>query len=66
MLSDTHSYLCYGSRVLQEAGIPRRFAPSVGIAVDHRRRNKSLESLQVRLGRFGRRLQDGTRHGMIH
>ena len=32
----------------QEAGIPRRQARSIGIAVDHRRRNRSLESLQVR------------------
>jgi hypothetical protein len=32
---------------LQEAGIPRKLAPTIGIAVDHRRRNRSLESLQV-------------------
>ncbi|KAG2448038.1 hypothetical protein HYH02_007065 [Chlamydomonas schloesseri] len=31
---------------LKEAGIPVRMAASLGIAVDHRRRNKSLESLQ--------------------
>jgi hypothetical protein len=31
----------------QEAGIPRKLAPTIGIAVDHRRRNRSLESLQV-------------------
>lgn len=31
----------------QEAGIPRKAAPTIGIAVDHRRRNRSLESLQV-------------------
>ncbi len=33
---------------LQEAGIPAKFAPSIGIAVDHRRKNRSLEGLQVR------------------
>lgn len=32
----------------QEAGIPRKAAPTIGISVDHRRRNRSLESLQVR------------------
>lgn len=37
---------------LKEAGIPRRFAPSIGIAVDHRRRNKSLESLQANVARL--------------
>ena len=31
----------------QEAGIPSKLARSIGIAVDHRRRNRSLESLQV-------------------
>uniref|UniRef100_A0A7C8ZVE3 60S ribosomal protein L13 n=1 Tax=Opuntia streptacantha TaxID=393608 RepID=A0A7C8ZVE3_OPUST len=31
---------------LQAAGIPKKLAPTVGIAVDHRRRNRSLESLQ--------------------
>jgi ribosomal protein L13E len=37
---------------LQEAGIPRKLAPTIGIAVDHRRKNRSLESLQVLIG-FG-------------
>ena len=32
---------------LQEAGISVKLAPTIGIAVDHRRRNRSLESLQV-------------------
>jgi len=32
---------------VQEAGIPAKLAPTIGIAVDHRRRNRSLESLQV-------------------
>jgi len=36
--------VCCGS---QEAGIPRKLAPTIGIAVDSRRRNRSLESLQV-------------------
>jgi large subunit ribosomal protein L13e len=32
---------------LQEAGIAAKLARTIGIAVDHRRRNRSLESLQV-------------------
>jgi hypothetical protein len=32
---------------LQEAGISVKLAPTIGIAVDNRRRNRSLESLQV-------------------
>ena len=32
---------------VQEAGISVKLAPTIGIAVDHRRRNRSLESLQV-------------------
>jgi len=32
--------------VNQAAGIPKKLAPTVGIAVDNRRRNRSLESLQ--------------------
>lgn len=35
----------------QEAGIPAKFAPTIGIAVDHRRKNRSLEGLQVWMGR---------------
>eukprot|EP00899_Mesostigma_viride_P003363 jgi/Mesvir1/13027/Mv26289-RA.1 len=31
---------------LKEAGIPKKLAPTIGIAVDHRRRNHCLESLQ--------------------
>mmetsp|Transcript_18919 Transcript_18919/g.41436 ORF Transcript_18919/g.41436 Transcript_18919/m.41436 type:complete len:218 (-) Transcript_18919:122-775(-) len=30
---------------LKEAGIPRKLAPTIGICVDHRRKNRSLESL---------------------
>jgi large subunit ribosomal protein L13e len=37
---------------LKEAGIPRKFAPTIGIAVDHRRRNRSLESLQENVNRL--------------
>eukprot|EP00891_Asterochloris_glomerata_P002294 jgi/Astpho2/2294/e_gw1.00040.130.1_t len=37
---------------LKEAGIPRRQARSIGIAVDHRRRNRSLESLQENANRL--------------
>ena len=38
--------------ILQQAGIPRRFAPTIGIAVDHRRKNRSLESLQANVQRL--------------
>ena len=34
---------------MQEAGIPAKFAPTIGISVDHRRKNRSLEGLQVSL-----------------
>jgi large subunit ribosomal protein L13e len=37
---------------LKEAGIPAKLAPTVGIAVDHRRRNRSLESLQENAARL--------------
>lgn len=37
---------------LQEAGIPAKLAPTIGIAVDHRRRNRSLESLQENANRL--------------
>lgn len=36
----------------QAAKIPKRFAPTIGIAVDHRRRNKSVESLQMNTERL--------------
>jgi len=32
---------------LKAAGISKRLAPTIGIAVDHRRKNRCLESLQV-------------------
>lgn len=37
---------------LKEAGIPAKFAPSIGIAVDHRRKNRSLEGLQANVARL--------------
>jgi large subunit ribosomal protein L13e len=37
---------------LKEAGIPAKLAPTIGIAVDHRRRNRSLESLQENANRL--------------
>ena len=37
---------------LKEAGINRKLARSIGIAVDHRRRNRSAESLQVNAQRL--------------
>jgi large subunit ribosomal protein L13e len=36
----------------QAANIPKKLAPTIGIAVDHRRRNRSLESLQVNVQRL--------------
>lgn len=38
--------------LLQEAGIPKRFAPTVGISVDSRRQNLSEESLKVNVERL--------------
>merc|ERR1712231_42294 len=37
---------------LKAAKIPKRFAPTIGICVDHRRRNKSVESLQLNAQRL--------------
>ncbi|RUS15363.1 ribosomal protein L13e-domain-containing protein [Endogone sp. FLAS-F59071] len=39
-------------RAFQEAGIRRKEALSIGIAVDHRRRNESVESLQLNVQRL--------------
>lgn len=36
----------------QEAGIPRKLAPTIGIAVDHRRTNQSQESLTANVARL--------------
>ena len=33
----------------QEAGVPIKLARSIGVSVDHRRRNRSLEGLQVNI-----------------
>ena len=37
---------------LKEAGIPRKLAPTIGIAVDARRQNLSVESLKVNVDRL--------------
>jgi len=37
---------------LKAAGIPKKLAPTIGIAVDHRRRNRSEESLALNLKRL--------------
>ena len=37
---------------IQEAGIPRKFAPTIGIAVDPRRANLSTESLAANVERL--------------
>merc|ERR1712066_882224 len=36
----------------KEAKIPAKLAPTIGIAVDHRRRNKCAESLQANVNRL--------------
>lgn len=36
----------------QAAGIPRRYAATIGISVDHRRRNRCLESLERNVKRL--------------
>ena len=40
------------SQQMQEAGINRKLAPTIGITVDHRRTNKSVESLQLNVQRL--------------
>ncbi|KAL9327263.1 hypothetical protein ACSQ67_007908 [Phaseolus vulgaris] len=37
---------------LKSAGIPKKLAPTIGIAVDHRRKNRSLEGLQGNVQRL--------------
>lgn len=37
---------------LKEAGISKKKAGTIGIAVDHRRKNKSVESLQINVARL--------------
>lgn len=38
--------------ITQEAGIPRKLAPTIGISVDHRRQNLSTESLSINVARL--------------
>ncbi|KAM0070408.1 putative ribosomal protein L13e [Helianthus debilis subsp. tardiflorus] len=44
--------LAYFIRSRVAAGIPKKLAPTIGIAVDHRRRNRSLEGLQANVQRL--------------
>ncbi|XP_073103047.1 large ribosomal subunit protein eL13z-like [Elaeis guineensis] len=37
---------------LKAAGIPKKLAPTIGIAVDHRRKNRSLEGLRANVQRL--------------
>ncbi|KAL5834384.1 hypothetical protein ACOSQ4_013881 [Xanthoceras sorbifolium] len=37
---------------LKAAGVPKKLAPTIGIAVDHRRKNRSLEGLQGNVQRL--------------
>ena len=45
IFSDYH--LC-----VQAAGVPKRVAPTIGIAVDFRRKNRSIEGLQTNVQRL--------------
>lgn len=47
----------YSSFILQSAGISRKYAKTIGIAVDHRRRNRSVESLNLNSDRLKQYLQ---------
>jgi large subunit ribosomal protein L13e len=42
----------HGSDNIQEAGIPRKLAPTIGISVDPRRQNLSTESLSANVARL--------------
>lgn len=44
--------MCRWLRILQEAGIPRKLAPTIGISVDPRRQNLSEESLAANVERL--------------
>jgi large subunit ribosomal protein L13e len=37
---------------IKEAGIPAKMAPTLGISIDHRRRNRSLEGMQENVNRL--------------
>ncbi|VAI87662.1 unnamed protein product [Triticum turgidum subsp. durum] len=37
---------------LKSAGIPKKLAPTIGISVDHRRKNRSLEGMQSNIQRL--------------
>ncbi|CAN1175240.1 60S ribosomal protein L13-1 [Linum perenne] len=42
----------YTLEELKAAGIPKKLAPTIGISVDHKRKNRSLEGLQVNAQRL--------------
>lgn len=46
------AHIGIGSNSLQEAGIPRKLAPTIGISVDPRRQNLSVESLAANVERL--------------
>ena len=48
---------------MQVAGIPKKLAPTIGIAVDHRRRNRSEESLAVSASLHKTYITDGSPGG---
>ena len=53
VLQDKHVYIEWILFVcLQAAGIPKRVAPTIGIAVDFRRKNRSIEGLQTNVQRL--------------
>ncbi|KAJ0082116.1 hypothetical protein Patl1_12277 [Pistacia atlantica] len=41
-------------KIRRRVGIPRKLAPTIGISVDHRRKNRSLEGLQANVQRRDR------------
>ncbi|XP_024544711.1 60S ribosomal protein L13-1 isoform X1 [Selaginella moellendorffii] len=45
-------FACSSLLEIQEAGISKKLARTIGIALDHRRKNRSLESLQTNVQRL--------------
>ncbi|RXI08167.1 hypothetical protein DVH24_022311 [Malus domestica] len=58
LMASTHALICDDFNKLftlfayQSAGIPKKLAPTIGISVDHRRKNRSLEGLQANVQRL--------------
>ncbi|KAG5565145.1 hypothetical protein RHGRI_001142 [Rhododendron griersonianum] len=52
IFSGNHELLRFVGFDVGAAGIPKKLAPTIGISVDHRRRNRSLEGLQTNVQRL--------------